>query len=299
MERLGARQKFTKKVFLKRKGGVKLHLARQSGFCFGVKRAIKIAKACALKYDNVYIKGDLVHNENVCKYIESMGIIRVSSLNEVPPSSTIIIKAHGEGKLTYKELESKGLRIIDATCPMVKDIHKKAAEMEKNGYQVIIVGDRNHEETKGILGNIAKGIILENSLEVKKLKKLLSKKIGVVCQSTQNQENVSSILYELSGHAEEIKFINTICQPTRLRQKEIETLAQKCDAVLIVGSKKSANTKRLYEMAKEKNKNTFWLTSGDVDRRNFSKFKAIGIIGGASTPVEVIDKLKTKLFYKK
>jgi 4-hydroxy-3-methylbut-2-enyl diphosphate reductase len=274
---------------------MKLHLAKQSGFCFGVRRAIKIAKSCPLNYNNVYIKGDLVHNENVCKDIEAMGIKRVSSLDEVPASSTIIIKAHGEGRATYKELESKGLRIIDATCPMVKDIHKKAAGMEKAGYQVVIIGDRDHEETKGILGNITKGIIIENSLEVKKNKNLLKSKLGIVCQSTQNQENVSLILYELSKYAQEIKFINTICQPTRLRQKEIEKLAQKCDAVLIVGSKKSANTKRLYKQAKGKNKKTFWLTSGDIDKRKFSKFKSIGIIGGASTPVEIIGKLKEKL----
>ena len=274
---------------------MKLHLAQQSGFCFGVKRAIKIAKACALKYNNVYIKGDLVHNENVCKDIDNSGIKRVASLNEVPIGATIIIKAHGEGKSTYRELESKGLKAIDATCPMVKDIHKKAAEMEKNGYKVIIIGDRNHEETKGILGNITKGIIIESALEVKKFKPLLANRLGIVCQSTQNQENVSSILYELSKYAEVIKFINTICQPTRLRQKEIEKLARKCGAVIIVGSKKSANTKRLYEMAKEKNKNTFWLTSSDIDRRDFCKFKSIGVIGGASTPVEIIGKLKEKL----
>jgi 4-hydroxy-3-methylbut-2-enyl diphosphate reductase len=168
--------------------------------------------------------------------------------------------------------------------------------MEKAGYQVVILGDRNHEETKGILGNTSKGIIIENSSEIKKIKNLLKSKLGIVCQSTQTQENVSSILYELSKCAQEIKFINTICQPTRLRQKEIEKLAQKCDAVLIVGSKKSANTKRLYEMAKDKNKNTFWLTSGNIDKQSFGKFKSIGIIGGASTPVEMIDKLKTKLF---
>ncbi|MFA5271350.1 MAG: 4-hydroxy-3-methylbut-2-enyl diphosphate reductase [Candidatus Omnitrophota bacterium] len=274
---------------------MKLHLAKQSGFCFGVKRAIKIAKACATKYNNVCIKGDLVHNENVCKDIESMGIKKVLHLNNLPSSSTIIIKAHGEAKATHEELKNKGLRIIDATCPMVKDIHKKAAGMEKNNYQVVIIGDKNHEETKGILGNISKGIIVENSFEVKKIKNLLNKKIGVVCQSTQNQENVSLVLYELSKYAQEIKFINTICQPTRLRQKEIEKLAQKCNAVLIVGSKKSANTKRLYEVACGKNKNTFWLASGNIDKRSFSKFKSIGIIGGASTPVEIIGRLKEKL----
>ncbi len=274
---------------------MKLCLAKQSGFCFGVKRAIKIAKEEAGKYNNVYIKGDLVHNEKVSKDIENMGIKKVSSLKEVPASSTIIIKAHGEGRSTYDELKNKKLKVIDATCPMVKDIHRRAAEMEKDGYQVIIVGDRNHEETKGILGNIDKGLVIESFSEVKKFKNLLAKKIGVVCQSTQNQKNISSILYELSKYVEELKFLNTICRPTRLRQKEIEALAQKRAAILVVGSKKSANTKRLFEVAKAKNKNTFWITSAKISKRNFSKFKSIGIIGGASTPVEIIAKLKEKL----
>jgi len=274
---------------------MKIYLAKNCGFCFGVKRAIKIAEEAAVKYKNVYIKGELVHNEGVCQDIEKSGVRRADSLEKLPAHSNVIIKAHGEPLKTYKALCAMDLNIVDATCPMVKDIHKKAQELEKKGYQVVIIGDRNHEETKGILGNIKNGIILENKAEVDKFKGNLKNKIGVLCQSTQTLENVTALVHKLAKHAEELLFINTICNPTRLRQKEIEELSSTCAAVLVVGSKKSANTKRLYEAAKKINKNSFWIISEKINENSFRKFKSIGIIGGASTPVEVLKTIAGRL----
>lgn len=274
---------------------MKIYLARHCGFCFGVKRAIKIAQETAAKYKNVYIKGELVHNEGVCEDMEKSGIRRMDSLEKLPAGSNVIIKAHGEPLKTYEKLKTMDLNIVDATCPMVKDIHKKAQELEKKGYQVVIIGDRNHEETKGILGNIKNGIILENKDEVDKFKENIKNKIGVLCQSTQTLENAAALVHKLAKHTEELLFINTICNPTRLRQKEIEKLSLMCGAVLIVGSKKSANTKRLYEAAKKINKNSFWITSEKINKNSFRKFKSIGIIGGASTPVEVLQVIAGRL----
>jgi len=274
---------------------MKIYLAKHCGFCFGVKRAIKIAKEAVVKYKNVYIKGELVHNEGVCKDIEKSGVKKVGSLCRLPAGSNVIIKAHGEPLLTYEKLKAMGLNIVDATCPMVKDIHKKAQELEKKGYQVVIIGDRNHEETKGILGNIKNGIILENKDEVDKFKESIKNKISVLCQSTQTLGNVAAVVHKLAKHTEELLFINTICNPTRLRQKEIEELSSMCGAVLIIGSKKSANTKRLYEAAKKINKNSFWITSEKINKNSFRKFKSIGIIGGASTPVEVLQTIAGRL----
>ncbi|MDD4954617.1 MAG: 4-hydroxy-3-methylbut-2-enyl diphosphate reductase [Candidatus Omnitrophica bacterium] len=278
-----------------RKSGVKIYLAKHCGFCFGVKRAIKIAKEAGVKYKNVYIKGELVHNEGVCEDIEKSGIKRADFLNKLPPRSNVIIKAHGEPLETYEKLKAMDLNIVDATCPMVKDIHKKARELEEKGYQVVIVGDRNHEETKGILGNIKNGIILENKDEAVRFQEDIKNKIGVICQSTQTLENVVEVINRLARHAEELLFINTICNPTRLRQREIEELSMRCKAVLVVGSKKSANTKRLYEAAKKINKNSFWITSQYINKNNFRRFTSIGIIGGASTPVEVLETIAGRL----
>jgi 4-hydroxy-3-methylbut-2-enyl diphosphate reductase len=286
---------------------MKINLAKHSGFCFGVKRAIQIAKEtasdCSSIYPTgekppcgVYIKGDLVHNEEVCSEIERKGIKKVNSIQDIPKNSTLVIKAHGEPLKTYKEAKLKSLKIVDATCPMVKDIHRKAKKTEDNGYQIIIIGDRNHEETIGILGNIKSGLVLENKEDINQARNKISKKVAVFCQSTQNIENVSSIISCLVGYAEELLFINTICQPTRLRQNEIKEIASGSNVTLIVGSKKSANTKRLYNIARKINKNTFWISNTKTLKRcKFIKFRSIGIIGGASTPKEVLENIYNKL----
>jgi 4-hydroxy-3-methylbut-2-enyl diphosphate reductase len=274
---------------------VKISISRHSGFCFGVKRAIQIAKETAIAHKNVYIKGDLVHNEEVCNEMKAKGIQKVSSLNKIPNSAILIIKAHGEPLKTYKDAQRKNLKVIDATCPMVKDIHKKAKAIEEKGYQLIILGDKRHEETRGIKGNVKKALVIANRAEVKKIRNRLGKKIGIICQSTQNINNASQMLADLAKSAEEILFINTICQPTRLRQKEIEKLARRCAAVLIVGSKKSANTKRLYETAKKINQNSFWITSPAINKKALGKFASLGIIGGASTPPQTLKNIADKL----
>lgn len=274
---------------------MKICLAKHGGFCFGVQRAIKIAHETAANYTNVYIKGGLVHNELVCEAVEKKGIKKIDSLKAIPSGATLIIKAHGEPFETYCEAEEKHITIVDATCPMVKDIHKKAKEMETKGYQVIIVGDKNHEETRGILGNVKNGLVIESKDHLKGLKSAIEKKVCVVCQSTQNIENVSEIVGGLTRHTEELCFLNTICHPTRLRQEEIEKLAKTCAAVIVVGSKQSANTKRLYQVAKKINHNAFWVVADNIKKEKFRGFKTIAIIGGASTPQDTLKSIEEKL----
>ena len=278
------------------KSSVKLFRAKHSGFCFGVKRAIQISLSAAEKHKNIYIKGDIVHNDAVCRKIEKAGIKRVGSLDKMPDYSTFIIKAHGEGKKTYDIAKTKKLKIIDATCPYVHDIHKKAKHLEKNNYQVIIIGDARHEETKGIQGSIKNGIIIDSVIKAQRIKNQLKNKIGIVCQSTQSIKKVAAVIAKLSEYTDEMVFLNTICRPTRLRQKEVNKLASKHKAVLIIGSKKSANTKRLYQIAKEINRNSFWIASPkNFSKNKLSKFKSIGVIGGASTPPETLKEIENCL----
>ncbi|MDD5194951.1 MAG: 4-hydroxy-3-methylbut-2-enyl diphosphate reductase [Candidatus Omnitrophica bacterium] len=275
---------------------MKVHIGQHSGFCFGVKRAIQVAKEAARLHKNIYIKGELVHNQEVCRQIEALGIKTVSTLKSVPGGSVLIIKAHGEPLATYINAKRKKIKVIDATCPMVKDIHKKAKEMEQKGFRVAIIGDKNHEETIGILGNIKNGSIVENIADLRKLKSGLGEKIGVVCQSTQNIEDVSVIVAKLAKITHALLFFNTVCRPTYLRQKEIERLAKNCSAVLVVGSKNSANTKRLFFIAKKINPNTFWVNNAkSIAKNSFKKFGSVGVIGGASTPPETLEEVYKKL----
>lgn len=275
---------------------MKIYKAKHSGFCFGVKRAIQITQKTLVNAKNVYIQGDLIHNEIVGRQLEGAGLKRVHSLDEAPCGAILIIKAHGQPRKTYQQAKTKNLHIIDATCPMVTDIHRRAKELESKGYQVVIIGDRNHEETIGILGNVHAGLVVEGKKDVEKLKNQLKKKIGIVCQSTQDMENVSEIVAELTRVVEELLFINTRCQQTRLRQDEIKRIALEADAVLIVGSKTSANTKRLYQLAKKINKNTLWIDEPkEINAQKLARYKSVGIIGGASTPGEVLDEICAKL----
>ena len=274
---------------------MKIRRAKHSGFCFGVRRAIDIAKKTAAKEKNTYIIGDIVHNEIVTKKILSWGIKKVPSLDKIPEKSTVIFKAHGTPLALYKQAQKRKLKIVDATCPMVTEIHRKAKELEKEGYQIVIVGDKKHEEVTGIRGHLNKSLVIENKLQAQNAV-LKRKKTALICQSTQNIDNAAAILEKLAKKTDRLLFLNTICSATRNRQKEVKKTAQDNEAVIIVGSKKSANTKRLYQVAKKINKNSFWVqTENDIATKEFKKFSSIGIIGGASTPSQILNKIYYKL----
>lgn len=275
---------------------MKIVRAAHLGFCFGVKRALDIARVTAKKISDIYIIGDIVHNEKVSKSIQRLGITKVGTINVIPSGTHLIIRAHGVPKKIYTTADKKKINIVDATCPKVKDIHRKAKECEQKGYQVIVIGDKKHDEVTGILGNIKKGIVIKRDADVNVLKKRLKKKIAVICQSTQDIENVTRIVKKLAQLSEELVFYNTICQETQRRQNEIKLLAKKCAAVVVIGSKKSANTTRLYNIARMINPSTFFIhTEKDIDPA-WKKFKSIGLIGGASTPQEFIEKIAKKLY---
>ena len=289
---------------------MKIYKAKNLGFCFGVERAIEITKRAVSKFkkshsglenskganlgEKIYIIGDLVHNERVSEEIQRMGVKKVKDIDSIPSGATLLIKAHGVPQKLYSEAKRKNINIIDATCPKVAQIHKKVKNLEEKGYQIIIVGDKNHEETIGILGNTKKGIVVEKETDLKKIKHKIKKKVAVVVQSTQNIDDVAKIIYQLSKIAKELFFINTICEETEKRQKEVKELAKKCEAILVIGSKKSANTTRLYRISKKINDNTFLVTKPELPQ-NIKRFKTVGIIGGASTPLSLLEEVYKKL----
>ena len=274
---------------------MEINRAAHLGFCFGVKRAIDIALLTAKKTSDIYIIGDIVHNERVIQDIARAGVHTVKDIKDVPRHAHLIIKAHGLPKKIYTTAYEKNIKIIDATCPKVKDIHRKAEELEQKGYQVIVIGDKKHDEVAGILGNIKKGIVIENSKDAVNLKVHLTPKIAVVCQSTQDIENVAGIIKELVNSSRELVFFNTICEETKKRQNEVKFLAKKYDSVLVIGSKKSANTTRLYDIARKINQNTFFIHTEKNINPEWGKFKSTALIGGASTPLEFIKKIEENL----
>lgn len=266
---------------------MKITIAKSAGFCFGVKRAVKIALEAAKKEKNVEMLGDIVHNEDVIKQIEKAGIIKIGKLKN-GENKTLLIPAHGVPQKTVQKAIQLGYKIIDATCPMVKGIHKIVTDMEQEGFSIIIIGDKKHDEVKGIAGQLkGKALIIQDTkdltTEEEKTRKI--KKACVVAQSTQTEKNVLEILSVLRRQIETLKFFNTICLPTKIKQEEIQRLPHHNDVMLIVGSKTSANTRRLYEISKAINKNSYWIQSQkDIKLSWFENASTVGITAGSSTP---------------
>ncbi len=275
---------------------IKIFLAKSAGFCFGVKRAIAMTKDSSKKHSNIEMLGDIVHNNEVISEIKQLGIKKVNKL-EKGKDKHLIIRAHGIPSEIIQQAKQKGYKIIDATCPMVKEIHKIASRFEREERKIIIIGDRKHAEVQGIIGNIkTKPIIIKELTKslLTRIKKI--NKAGAVVQSTQDLKKVEKIFSILQKEIKDIKLANTICQTTREKQNEIRKIPLLYNLMLIIGSKKSANTKRLYQISKSLNKKSYWIQSEkDIKKEWFKNTESIGITAGASTPEITIRKVITKI----
>ncbi len=278
---------------------MKINLAKSAGFCFGVKRALSIASEIAKLDMRIEMLGDIVHNEDVVRGIYKSGIKKVKILHK-GKNKILLIRTHGTAKNVTRRARALNYKVVDATCPMVKEIHKIATEMEQKGYRIIIIGDRRHDEVHGIAGQLkTKAIVLDSPVHIplKMIQKI--KKACIVVQSTQNLDNVLKIFNAIKPHIKNLKFFNTICAPTKIKQSEIKTLPKENDVVIIIGSKTSANTKRLYEISKSINRRTYWIQSKrEVKSAWFKDTKRVGVTSGASTPdtatQEIIAYIKQK-----
>ena len=274
---------------------MKIFLAKNAGYCFGVRDAVKLAYDTAQDDGDVYMLGHIVHNENVVEKLDKAGAKVVETLDQVPNGKPILFRAHGTHVDTWKKAQEKNMNIIDATCPLVEEIHDEIKILEKEGRKIIIIGDHGHDEVIGIASQVKNAVIVANPDEANALRK--TKKAGVVSQSTQTIENVREIINILMSKVFDLRFVNTICFPTKRNQEQIKELAEACDLMIVIGSFTSANSKRLTQLAKERNKLSFQVTcADDVDESWLENVETVGISAGASTPDniinEVIDKIK-------
>jgi len=271
---------------------MQIKLAKSAGFCFGVKRALEIALKTSLLGKKVYMLGEIVHNENVVKLIENAGIKKVKRLKK-SKNAVLLIRAHGTSINIFKKAISLGYNIVDATCPMVKEIHRVAKEMEKKGYRIIVIGDKNHDEVRGIIGQLKRRALVIDKLGKTSLNKIKkTAKACIVVQSTQNLDKTLEIADAIKRYIPDLVFFNTICKPTRTKQAEIKTMPLENDLMIIIGSKNSANTKRLYEISHALNKKTRWVNSKkDIKISWLKDARRIGITAGASTPQETIAEI--------
>ena len=272
---------------------MKVTLARGSGFCFGVRDAVEMAHESADEHGKVYMLGDIVHNEHVVNQLDGAGVMVVDELAKVE-DAPVLFRAHGTSTEVWKNAEKIGLNIIDATCPLVTQIHEEVKQLSEEDREVFIIGDHGHDEVIGIASQIEGATVLSSAAEAEPLRKM--KKIGVVSQSTQTIENVQEILNVLVTKATDLRFINTICFPTTRNQQAIKHLAASNDIMIIIGSFTSANTKRLTSISEKINKNTYQVqTDSDLSLEWFKGIDTVGVSAGASTPDFLIQKVISRL----
>ena len=274
---------------------MKIYIAEEAGFCFGVKRALEIINRLYKNEESAQIFGELIHNKTVLKDLEKKGINCIHSLDELDTNKKLVIRTHGIPKEVENRLKENNIKYIDATCPLVKKTHKIIENLTKRNTQIIIVGDKTHPEVIATKSYSKNAIIINSIEDAKKVEN--RDKISVVAQTTLNLDFFKSIISVLLEKAENLEIYNTICIATRLTQKAIDKLAPKVDAVIVIGGKNSSNTKKLFEISLKKNPNTFYLEKA-IDLNNpdlISSIKgsdSIGITGGASTPPEEIEKAR-------
>ncbi len=270
-----------------------LDIAKDCGFCSGVIFAIKKAKESANKYGKVAMLKNIVHNEIVVKELSNIGIVVVNSIDDIG-EMPLLLQAHGTEKNILDELKKRNIKTIDATCPLVKHIHRVAKELENEERKIVVIGDHGHDEVNGIVSQVQNGIVVNSVAEAEQISDY--SKFGIVSQSTQMLSNYENIVNTISKKSDNVKAINTICNPSRNNQNEAKRLAKENEIVLIIGSFTSANTKRLLEISKAINKKSYQIQSWeDVDLKWLNGIKKIGITAGASTPEELISEVKNKL----
>ena len=280
---------------------VEIILAPHAGFCFGVERAIELAEEAA-KYTKegkkVYTFGPLIHNPQEIGRLKNLGINVLESEEQLDGNTVLILRSHGIPPQKERELKAKGVKIIDATCPYVKAVHEAAQQLVREGYFVVLVGEKNHPEVIGTWGYLqdvnGEGIIVE---KIEDLKPALSKtKVGVIAQTTQNEQFFKEVVGELAVWVNELKVINTICNATSVRQEEVRELAPKVDVMIIIGGKNSGNTTRLYRIAKSLNPNSHHIeTEGELKEEWFENAKRVGVSAGASTPKWIIERVVNRI----
>jgi 4-hydroxy-3-methylbut-2-en-1-yl diphosphate reductase len=264
-------------------------LAQPRGFCAGVDRAIEIVeRAIKLFGAPIYVRHEIVHNAYVVDDLRKKGAVFVEVLDEVPPGSTVIFSAHGVSKGVREEAEARGLRIYDATCPLVTKVHIEVAKMRQEGLDIVMIGHRGHPEVEGTMGQCSEGMYLVESIEdVHALEFADPSRIAFVTQTTLSVDDASGIIAALKARFPGIREPKKqdICYATQNRQDAVKFMAPQCDVVIVVGSPNSSNSNRLREVAEKRGVPAYMVDSPDqIDPAWVDGKRRIGVTAGASAP---------------
>ncbi len=273
---------------------VTIEKAGELGFCFGVRRAIRIIEEAASKHNCILSIGAIVHNRLVVERLTGLGIKVVDSINDVPNDVAVTIPSHGVPRVILTELQSRGLKVIDATCPTVSRAQKAVKRLADSGLGVVIFGDAGHPEVRGLLGWAGDRAVATMDAGVVAGAKL-GNRLGVVAQTTQSlakfNEFVGLLLSSVGPHVQEVRIINTLCQKTQQRQDAAVELARRSDLMIVVGGRNSANTRRLAEVCSAVVETYLIEAADELDSSWLEGKKHIGITAGASTPEDTVDEV--------
>ena len=273
-------------------------LARTSGFCFGVERAVATVYEQAEKGEHIYTFGPIIHNEEVVGDLEQKGVKVLHSEEELKAlkEGTVIIRSHGVPERVYSLIEEQGLVCVDATCPFVKKIHRIVKEESEKGVQVVVIGNDNHPEVEGIKGWCAEklpAIVIETAKEADDFTMAQKKRLCLVSQTTFNYKKFQDLVEIFQKKDYDINVVNTICNATEERQTEAKEIAASADAMIVIGGMHSSNTQKLYEICKRECKNTQYIqTLADLVLDSTESISRVGITAGASTPNKIIEEVQ-------
>ncbi len=276
--------------------------AKTAGFCFGVKRAVEtVYQQTKQNQDEkpIYTYGPIIHNAEVVKDLEMRGVKVLNTIEELEAleKGTVIIRSHGIEEGIYQKMKEKNLNIVDATCPFVKKIHNIVQKESKDGKHVVIIGNPQHPEVIGIKGWAGKSVtVIQTPQDAENFEVEKEKKICIVSQTTFNYNKFQDLVEIISKKSYDINVLNTICNATKVRQSEARTIAEKVDAMIVIGDKHSSNTQKLFEICKKACKDTYYIqTLEDLDLNQLRSVETVGITAGASTPNNIIEEVQSNV----
>lgn len=281
---------------------MKVIRANTAGFCFGVKRAVETVYEQARQNQDqktIYTYGPIIHNAEVVKDLKKRGVKVLNSESELDAleQGTVIIRSHGVEERIYKKMKEKNLDIVDATCPFVKKIHNIVQRESKAGRHIVIIGNPEHPEVIGIKGWAGNAVtVIQTPQEAQNFEVEAEKKICIVSQTTFNYNKFQDLVEIISKKSYDINVLNTICNATKERQSEAHTIADKVDAMIVIGDKHSSNTQKLFEICKKACKDTYYIqTLEDLDLNQLRSVETVGITAGASTPNNIIEEVQSNV----
>ena len=260
-------------------------IAEEAGACYGVERALELVLSASESVEGpLHTLGPLIHNPLVVKDLEKRGVTVVEDASEVEPGSTLVLRTHGVTPKVKDAALSAGAKVIDAPCPFVL----------RDGYQVLIVGEAGHPEVEGTLGHAESAVVVGSPEEASQLE--LSKKVGIVVQTTQSKENLLGVISALVGRTEELRLIDTICEATSGHQGACERLSKRVDVMIVIGGRNSANTTHLADIARKNCPRTHHIERDDeLEPSWFDGAELIGVTAGASTPARQIESVRSRI----